>query len=243
MPATQQQPTFTTEEAERFAALVAGIDLGSPNDAEAAGKFRALRQMLAGKNIRLVDALELPEIRKAIDDQMHPERKEGPALQEAMEQAAALREELTARTRDVRTLAELVTLRDQTIESLRDELAAVDGAANQGQARKRTPRRAAAPSSSAAPCVSGGAAPVMAFWVVVVAVLIWGISSCVGCFQHSQSEQAQNNQNETLQRPSVQPEADDLGHRNDGLVAVVPASPESPPRKPPTGKPVPVTSF
>jgi hypothetical protein len=109
MPTTPYEPKFTADEAQRFAALVAGLDLGNANEAEAAGKFRALRRMVANKNIRLVDALELPEIRKALDDQMQPDRKEGPDLQAAKEYAAALREELTARTRDVRTLAEEVT--------------------------------------------------------------------------------------------------------------------------------------
>jgi hypothetical protein len=47
---------------------------GNPSEAEAKGKGGALRRMVAAKNIRLVDALELPEIREAIDRQLQPVR-------------------------------------------------------------------------------------------------------------------------------------------------------------------------
>jgi hypothetical protein len=157
MPATQQQPKpFDTERAERFAALVAGIDLGNPNDAEAAGKLRAMRRMAAESGMRVVDVLELPLVRKAIDDQMQPDRKDGPALQNAMEQVAALREELTARTRDVRSLAELVTQRDEAIETLRAELVVVRRAESLSQRRRG---RAVAPP-----------APLMGKWWLVQVV-------------------------------------------------------------------------
>ena len=81
MPVTQQQPIFTPGEAERFAMLWAGFDVCNSNDAEAKSKGNALRRMMAGKTLddetplRLVDALELPEIRAAFDDQMQPARQ------------------------------------------------------------------------------------------------------------------------------------------------------------------------
>lgn len=81
MPVTQQQPIFTTEEAERFAMLWAGFDMGNQNEAEAMSKGRNARRMMTGKkfqdgkDVRLVDALELPEIRAALDDQMQPARQ------------------------------------------------------------------------------------------------------------------------------------------------------------------------
>jgi hypothetical protein len=71
---------FTDEEAERFAALMAGFDTGNPSEAEAMGKGRALRRMVAGKTLpdgtplRLVDAWELEEIREKIDRQLQPVR-------------------------------------------------------------------------------------------------------------------------------------------------------------------------
>src|ERR1039458_5487473 len=74
MPVTQQQPTFEPQEAERFAALVAGCDTGNGSEAEAIGKFRLLRRMADEKKLRIVDALELAEIRQAIDVQMRPQR-------------------------------------------------------------------------------------------------------------------------------------------------------------------------
>jgi len=76
MPATQAQAIFSTEEAQRFAALMAGFDTGNPSEAEAIGKVRVLRRMLVEKQLRLVDALELPEIRQALDDQMQPARQQ-----------------------------------------------------------------------------------------------------------------------------------------------------------------------
>jgi len=65
---------FTKDEAQRFAALTAGCDMGNPSDPEAVGKFLVLRHMVAEKKIRLVDAWELPEIRAAIDKQLEPTR-------------------------------------------------------------------------------------------------------------------------------------------------------------------------
>src|SRR5580658_10136100 len=76
MPATQQEPKFTTEEAQRFAALMAGFEIGNSSEAEAVGKGRMMRRMLSAKGLRIVDALELPEIRQAIDDQLQPVRAE-----------------------------------------------------------------------------------------------------------------------------------------------------------------------
>jgi len=80
MARKQQERKFTDEEAERFAALMAGFDTGNPSEAEAMGKGRALRRMVAGKTLpdgtplRLVDAWELEEIRVAIDRQLQPVR-------------------------------------------------------------------------------------------------------------------------------------------------------------------------
>jgi hypothetical protein len=79
MPATQSQPKFTAHEADRFAALMAGFDTGNPSDAEAVGKAKALRRMASAAGLRVIDALELPEVRHALDEQMHPVRHQGDA--------------------------------------------------------------------------------------------------------------------------------------------------------------------
>jgi hypothetical protein len=166
MPATQQQPTFNAKEAERFAALMAGGDNGNPNEAEAMGKLCALRRMAAAKSIRLVDALELPEIRRAIDDQMQPDRKENPEFQTALEQATKLREELTARSHDVRILAgdlvsckELLQRREREYDALRRRLAS------------------AAAYSPAVSCGSGRGA-----WVMKISFLILGLAAVVAAW-------------------------------------------------------------
>lgn len=118
--ATAQQNTKTFD-AKRFAALLAGFDLGNASEEEAMSKGRVMRRMAAQANMRIVDLLELPDVRKAIDDQMQPRREAAPDLREAMEQATALREELTERTRDVRKLAETLKIYEQAIEKWREE--------------------------------------------------------------------------------------------------------------------------
>jgi hypothetical protein len=107
MPNTQQNPKPVN--ARRFAALFAGFDTGNVCEEEALGKARAMRRMAAENNLRIVDLLELPDVRNALDIQMQPVRQQSPELQAALEQLATLREELTERTRDVRKLIERVT--------------------------------------------------------------------------------------------------------------------------------------
>jgi hypothetical protein len=70
MPTPQQEPKFTQEEAQRFAALWAGFETVNPSEHEAMAKGRMMRRVAAAKGLQVVDALELPEIRKAIDDQL-----------------------------------------------------------------------------------------------------------------------------------------------------------------------------
>ena len=94
--------------ARRFAAVMAGCDTGNPSEEEAVSKFRALRRMATDAGLRIVDVLEIPDVRQALDDQMRPVRQDSRELHEVMEQAATLRRELTERTRDVRKLAELL---------------------------------------------------------------------------------------------------------------------------------------
>jgi hypothetical protein len=140
--------------------------------------------MVAGKNIRLVDALELPEIRKALDDQMQPDRKEGPDLQAALEQAAALREELTARIRDVRTLAEEVTQLKELLLRRQREF-------------DNFRRRGATGNAGAAPPAR---VPVMGIGGLAVVALILLMASVAGAFhalRHSEPAQVANTARQT----------------------------------------------
>src|ERR1700722_7053819 len=121
MPTTQQNSTAINT--KRFAALFAGFDTGNASEEEAMSKGRALRRMAAVKNLRMVALLETAEIRRAIDDQMQPVRKDSCELQTALVEAAALRVELTERTRDVRELAELLRRERESSVALRNELA------------------------------------------------------------------------------------------------------------------------
>src|ERR1700676_791088 len=81
MATTQQQPgIFDTKAAERFAALWAGFDTDNSSEAEAMGKGRALRRMAADRSLRVIDVLELPEIRQPLDDQLQPVRLPSPEV-------------------------------------------------------------------------------------------------------------------------------------------------------------------
>ena len=127
MPNAQTNPKIN---ARRFAALLAGFDLGNGSEEEALAKARVLRRMAADAGMRVVDVMELPEVKQAIDDQLRPAREESPALREAVEHAAALHEELTERTRDVRLLAERLGRQEEEMERMRREYAGAGRPAN-----------------------------------------------------------------------------------------------------------------
>jgi hypothetical protein len=116
MPGTQNNSGL---DARRFAALLAGFDLGNGSEEEAISKGRALRRMAANAGVRIVDLLELPDVKKAVDEQMQPRREESTDLKEAQERAALLEDELRDRMQDVTNLAELLRQEKETSESLR----------------------------------------------------------------------------------------------------------------------------
>jgi uncharacterized membrane protein YccC len=139
MPSAQNNPGI---DARRFAALLAGFDLGNACEEEALSKARVLRRMAANAGMRVVDVMELPEVKRAIDDQLRPKRTESAGLREALEQAAALREELTERTRDVRKLAELLRQREEEAQADRKQPPAVKAPPNAGPGPRVSTRAA-----------------------------------------------------------------------------------------------------
>jgi hypothetical protein len=139
MPKAQNKPDI---DAHRFAGVLAGFDVCNASDEEALTKGLALRRMAVKAGMRIVDLLELPEIKEAIDDQLSPKRKPDPALRGALEQAAALREELTERTRDVRKLADLLRQREEEARAERKR-PPVATATPKVAPGPRVPRRAA----------------------------------------------------------------------------------------------------
>jgi hypothetical protein len=80
--------------AERFAALWAGFDTGNVNEAEAIGKARALRRMVAGEGLRIIDVIGRADVRQALDAQLKPAREDTPELREAFVQIAQLADRL-----------------------------------------------------------------------------------------------------------------------------------------------------
>jgi flagellar motility protein MotE (MotC chaperone) len=119
---------------ERFAALWAGCDAANANEAEAVGKFRELRRMVLADKRRVVDVMGRADLMAALDTQLKPMREQSPEVKAALDQAAALREELTERTRNVRELAERLKQQEETSEGLRRELQAVTRQTAQRQA-------------------------------------------------------------------------------------------------------------
>jgi hypothetical protein len=128
--------------------VLAGFDTSNDSDEEALTKALALRRMAVKARMRIIDLMELPEVRQAIDDQMRPVRKPDPAVKEALEHAASLQEELTERTRDVRMLAERLGRQDEEMERMRREYA--------GARRTAATVRATGPST---PLPGGGVIP------------------------------------------------------------------------------------
>ena len=106
MATAQQHAAFTPEEAQRFAALMAGFEIGNASEPEAVGKGRLLRRMADEKNIRLVDAFELPEIRLALDAQMQPVRQAGTDTLALQKEVEELKRKLAVAVPKVRELAE-----------------------------------------------------------------------------------------------------------------------------------------
>jgi hypothetical protein len=106
MASAQQQAVFSPEEAQRFAALMAGFEIGNASEVEAIGKGRQMRRMAGEKGIRLVDAFELAEIRDAIDAQMQPVRLAVPDVAALETEIEDLRGKLAVAVPKVRELAE-----------------------------------------------------------------------------------------------------------------------------------------
>ena len=161
---------------KRAAALLAGFDTGNSCEAEAMSKGLALRRMAAESKIRIVDLLEMPEVRRAVDEQMQPKRAQCQELQTALENGAALRQELTERTRDVRKLAGLLKRQETTIAALREELTEATRAASREPPRPLKPesnQRAAAASVSNTGSHSFGAQSwVFEFAAIVTALVL-----------------------------------------------------------------------
>lgn len=107
MGTTFTQPrVFDDADAARFAAFWAGSDTGNLSEPEAVAKFRLLRRAAAEKNLRLIDALELPEIRKAIDEQLQPARQPCSGCATAQAESQEAKTALADRERQTRQLIE-----------------------------------------------------------------------------------------------------------------------------------------
>jgi len=119
MPKAQNKPKI---DAHRFATLLAGFDTGNGSEEEALAKGRMLRRMAEAAGMRMVDVMELPEVKEAIDAQMEPKRQESPALREALEQVECLSLELTERTHDVRNLADSLKQEQERSEAIKANL-------------------------------------------------------------------------------------------------------------------------
>jgi hypothetical protein len=87
-------------DAERFAALWAGLDTGNGSEAEAVSKFRALRRMVVAENVRIIDLICRADVMAALDAQLQLTREESPELKEAFAKITELADAL-AREREI----------------------------------------------------------------------------------------------------------------------------------------------
>ncbi len=99
-------------------ALVAGFEIGNQSEAEAIGKGRMMRRMAVAKGLRLVDVFELPEIRKAIDDQIQPVRAAN-TDSAAKAEAEELRGKLAVVVPKLREMTEALTREKELTAQLR----------------------------------------------------------------------------------------------------------------------------
>ena len=169
-------------EARRFAGLLAGFDTGTGDDTEALAKALAMRRIAAKHNTRIVDVLEMRNVRLAVDDQLQPVRAESEALLDALDKAEAYREELTERICDVGNLAEMVEQKEEAAEALRRELAVMRS--TRGDIRWNDLGPSPAPRAALGPHAPSPGAQSWLFEggaVIVVAVLLL-TSLCSGRF-------------------------------------------------------------
>jgi hypothetical protein len=174
MPNPQSKPDI---DVHRFAAVLAGFDICNSSDEEALTKALVLRRMAAKARMRIVDLLELPDVKLAVDAQLGPERKESPALQQAVTHAASLQEELTERMRDVRRLAEQLRRQEERSEELGRELALARSSRTTTNAAARASRiQVPSPPHSGGTVIPGWSVQLGA----VVMALVMLICSLVG---------------------------------------------------------------
>lgn len=118
MATAQQQKAFDPKAAARFAGIWAGWDTGNASEEEAMSKGRAVRRMVAERKLRIIDALELPEIRRALDDQMQPVRQAAPDVAALRAEAEDLRAKLAVVVPRLRELAEALKEERQSTVAL-----------------------------------------------------------------------------------------------------------------------------
>ncbi len=153
MPAAAAHNGF---DPERFAALWAGCDTGNNNEAEAVNKFRALRRMVAGNNLRIVDCVTgRDDVMHALDAQLKPVRKDSA--------------ELAAAFVEIAKLADLAKERAEIINELRR---------NSGGSARGSPAMSGPPRVSETGPVHEYLGGVFAFVFVMVAAALLFVGGC-----------------------------------------------------------------
>lgn len=155
--------------AKRFAAFLAGFDTGNASDEEALGKALGLRRMAQERHARIVDLLEEPEVRKAIDHQMQPKRHGTADLQKAVEETEAMRQELLERTRDARELTEALADEKEAAEHLRLQITSMKRNGTHGMASASSGAGPIAPARNGARLFEIAAAGIVVVLLIIAA--------------------------------------------------------------------------
>jgi hypothetical protein len=121
MGTAQQQPKPL--DPERLAALIGRWDISNSSDTEAMNAARMIRRMVRSAGIRFVDAVELPDVREALDRALQPVRAtshDSPPLLAAQEEAKELRDRLGVVVPKLREVTEALTREMELTAQLRE---------------------------------------------------------------------------------------------------------------------------
>jgi hypothetical protein len=121
MGTAQQQPKPV--DPERLAALMGRYDTSNPSEAEAMNAARMMRRMVGSAGVRLIDALERPDVREALDRALQPVRspvQNSPALLAAQQETKELHDMLSVVVPKLREVTEALMREMELTAQLRE---------------------------------------------------------------------------------------------------------------------------
>lgn len=121
MGTAQQQPKPV--DPERLAALMGRYDTSNPSEDEAMNAARMIRRMVGSAGVRLVDTLERPDVKEALDRALQPVRspvQDSPALLAAQQETKELHDMLSVVVPKLRDVTEALMREMELTAQLRE---------------------------------------------------------------------------------------------------------------------------